>query len=67
VSSGGAITVTEMSGLDIKRCPHCVTGVITIAFDDTDGFDVKGPALVCTRCDTATSQDEPLFVPYEWE
>jgi hypothetical protein len=57
-----------MYELDIKRCPHCVGGLATVAIDDRECFETPGSALLCSRCDSAVTDDaRAVVVPYWWD
>ena len=52
--------------LDIKRCQHCVGYLTAVPLDEEDGFEVRGPAIVCTYCDGAPRWDQAVFMPRLW-
>jgi hypothetical protein len=52
--------------LDIKRCQHCVGYLAAVPLDEGDGFEVQGPAVVCTYCDGPPRWEHAVFVPRRW-
>ena len=55
-----------MYALAPKRCPHCVGVVATVSLEHAEKFDMRGPLVVCERCDRASPADETLHVPDDW-
>jgi hypothetical protein len=56
--------------IDIKRCPHCISGLDALPVEHADGFAAPGPAVVCRRCDDAPAGEQTLFalfVPSSWD
>ena len=52
--------------LDIKRCAHCVGYLAAVPLVEEDGFEVQGPAIVCTYCDGPPRWEHAMFVPLRW-
>jgi hypothetical protein len=55
-----------MYALEPKRCPHCIGGLAAVQLDHAEEFDLRGPVVVCARCDSAPHADERLHVPDDW-
>jgi hypothetical protein len=56
-----------MYALAPKRCPHCIRILATVSIDHAEEFAVRGPVLVCERCDAVPHAHESLLVPYDWD
>jgi hypothetical protein len=55
-----------MYALERKRCPHCVGGLAAVPLDHADEFAVRGPVVVCERCDSAPHAAESVHLPDDW-
>jgi hypothetical protein len=56
-----------MYALEPKRCPHCVGVVATVSLDHAEEFRVRGPAVVCERCDSTPGNGETMHLPDHWD
>ena len=56
-----------MYALAPRRCPHCVGVLAALQVEHADEFHVRGPVVVCARCDGVPGTDETLRVSEDWD
>src|SRR3981081_2853512 len=56
-----------MYALAPRRCPHCVGVLAALQVGHADEFHVRGPVVVCARCDGVPGTDETLRVSEDWD